>query len=198
MKIQICINNRILVDAIKKLIAEVLQDVQVGDHYFGDPVPEPDIALIASRDKILEIKERYPKSKFICFDLGMPDSELACLICCHGIQGILASTMDIGKFGKALRAVARGEIWLTQKHLKLVLEQGAAPQRDKLRGLSPQDMRIIQMVAEGETNRHIAAELCLSLPTVKAHLSRIFKQLNVENRSSLAALATKGLDNLFT
>jgi DNA-binding NarL/FixJ family response regulator len=51
-------------------------------------------------------------------------------------------------------------------------------------------------VTDGDSNNAIADKLFLSLPTIKAHLSRIFKCLNVENRAQLAALATKKKDLL--
>lgn len=57
--------------------------------------------------------------------------------------------------------------------------------------MSEQDKKIIQLVARGDSNKEIADGLYLSVATVKAHLGRIFKHLKVNNRSQLAALATK-------
>ncbi|PLX89481.1 MAG: hypothetical protein C0618_01110 [Desulfuromonas sp.] len=195
MNVLICIKNRIIVEGIKTLIATKIPDAILGEHCFESPVHEPDLVLFISRDDIIDLKRIYAKAKFIYFDQGLSDSELACLLYCHGVCGVISPTLDTDKFCKALKKVYTGEIWLDQKHLHLLLQQGQTlSDRKNLHKLSDQDRRIVQMVANGETNKEIAGRLFLSLPTVKAHLSRIFKRLNVENRSQLASLATKGLD----
>lgn len=192
MKVLICINNKILAEGVKSLIGENVPETLLGDHFFGPVVEDPDIVLFASRDDILELKQSYPEARFIYFDQGTCDSELACLLYCHGVLGIISSDLDVNKFCKALRRVHQGEVWICQKHLHLLLEQGLTlPGRNKLHKLSDQDRKIIQLVADGDSNNAIADKLFLSLPTIKAHLSRIFKCLNVENRAQLAALATK-------
>ena len=197
MKVLVCINNKILAEGLKNIISENVPETLLGDHFFGPPVEDPDIVLFVSRDDILELKQSYPEARFIYFDQGTCDSELACLLYCHGVLGIISSDLDVNKFCKALRMVHQGEVWICQKHLHLLLEQGQTfPNRNKQRKLSDQDRRIIQLVAEGEPNKEIADDLGLSLPTVKAHLSRIFKSLNIENRAQLAALATKRKDLL--
>ena len=192
MKVLICINNKILAEGVKSLIGENVPETLLGDHFFGPVVEDPDIVLFASRDDILELKQSYLEARFIYLDQGSCDSELACLLYCHGVLGIISSDLDVNKFCKALRRVHQGEVWICQKHLHLLLEQGLTlPGRNKLHKLSDQDRKIIQLVTDGDSNNAIADKLFLSLPTIKAHLSRIFKCLNVENRAQLAALATK-------
>ena len=56
------------------------------------------------------------------------------------------------------------------------------------KGLSNQDMRIVDLVVEGRKNKDIATCMCLSESTVKSHVSRIYKKLNVKNRTQLATL----------
>lgn len=197
MKVQICINNKIIAEGVKSLISEQVPEALLGDHCFGPPVDDPDIVLFTSRDYILALKTSYVNAKFIYLDQGANESELACLLLCHGVLGIISSELDVNKLCKALEMVHQGEVWICQKHLHLLLEQGQTfPGRNKQRKLSDQDRRIIQLVAEGEPNKDIADNLGLSLPTIKAHLSRIFKSLNIENRAQLAALATKQNDLL--
>ena len=192
MKVLVCINNKILAEGVKNIIGENVPETLLGDHFFGPVVEDPDIVLFASRDDILELKQSYLEARFIYLDQGSCDSELACLLYCHGVLGIISSDLDVNKFCKALRSVHQGEVWICQKHLHLLLEQGLTlPGRNKLHKLSDQDRKIIQLVADGDSNNAIADKLFLSLPTIKAHLSRIFKCLNVENRAQLAALATK-------
>lgn len=197
MKVLICINNKILAEGIKNIIGEQVPETLLGDHFFGPPMDAPDVILFISRDDIIKLKQNYTEAKFIYFDQGTWDSELSCLLYCHGIHGIISFDLDVNKFCKALKRVHQGEVWICQKHLHLLLGQGLTlPDRKKHQELSNQDRRIIQLVADGESNKAIADKLFLSLPTIKAHLSRIFRCLNIENRAQLAALATKGIDSL--
>jgi len=193
VKVLVCINNKILAEGVKSIIGKNVPEALMGDHFFGPTVEDPDIVLFVSRDDILELKKNYIEAKFIYFDQGTCDSELSCLLYCHGVLGIISCDFDVNNFCKALRRVHQGEVWLCQKHLHLLLEQGLLMSGSKsFHKLSDQDRRIIQLVAAGDSNKEIADKLCLSLPTIKAHLGRIFRTLGVENRAQLAALATKG------
>ncbi len=197
MKVLVCINNKILAEGVKGVVGEKVPETLFGDHFFGPTMEDPDIVLFFSRDDIIQLKENYVGARFIYFDQGTPDSELSCLLYCHGVLGIISCDLDVNNFCKALRRVHQGEVWLCQKHLHLLLEQGQLMSgRKSFHKLSDQDRRIIQLVAAGDSNKEIADKLSLSLPTIKAHLSRIFRSLGVENRAQLAALATKRKDLL--
>jgi hypothetical protein len=103
VKVLVCINNKILAEGVKSLIGENVPETPLGDHFFGPVVEDPDIVLFASRDDILELKQSYLEARFIYLDQGSCDSELACLLYCHGVRGIISSDLDVNKFCKALR-----------------------------------------------------------------------------------------------
>jgi DNA-binding NarL/FixJ family response regulator len=56
-------------------------------------------------------------------------------------------------------------------------------------GLTPRELQVLRMVAAGETNKAIAAELVLSERTVDRHVSNIFVKLGVSSRTAAAAFA---------
>jgi DNA-binding NarL/FixJ family response regulator len=60
--------------------------------------------------------------------------------------------------------------------------------RDRLATLSPRERDVALAVGRGETNAEIAAALNLSVPTVKAHVSRLLDKLDVDNRVRIALL----------
>jgi DNA-binding NarL/FixJ family response regulator len=71
--------------------------------------------------------------------------------------------------------------------------------RSQLTKLSEQEVRVLQLVAEGRTNREIAASLVLSEHTVRTYVSHIFNKLHVKRRAEAAAVAARQfepLDNL--
>ncbi len=99
-------------------------------------------------------------------------------------------------FLKALRVVLSGEIWIDHRHLKYLLRNtGSLTASGSIKGLSRQDKNIVQMVAQGLKNKEIADQLCLSEHTIKAHISHIFKKLNIKRRTQLVSLYLEsGLD----
>ncbi|PLX73740.1 MAG: hypothetical protein C0614_12650 [Desulfuromonas sp.] len=190
MRIQICVNNFILAEGIKVIIAESLRDAIAGHRFYGPNLQDPDIVLFDSQQKIDDLKKAYPQSRFICLDLGLKEAEIACLLSLHGVQGIISPGLAPSMFGKALRLVCQGEIWAEQCHLKALLGDKPHHHGQDLHKLSVREVEIVRLVASGLRNREIADHLYLSEPAVKSHLSRIYKTLHVPNRSSLVALVS--------
>ena len=75
-----------------------------------------------------------------------------------------------------------------RRALRLVGPVAASPDRDRASALSAREFEIASAVARGRSNREIAAELFLSPKTVEAHLSTIYRKLDIRSRSQLVAL----------
>ena len=58
-------------------------------------------------------------------------------------------------------------------------------------GLTPRELQVLRLVAAGDTNKAIAAELCLSDRTIERHLSNIFTKLDLSTRAAATAWAYK-------
>jgi DNA-binding CsgD family transcriptional regulator len=61
-----------------------------------------------------------------------------------------------------------------------------------MRGLTGQQQEIVRLVAEGYSNREIAARLCVTVNTVRTHLKHIYNVIGVSSRTVLAARAARG------
>ena len=104
----------------------------------------------------------------------------------RSIEAALARFDALGAAGWA--ATARAEL-------------GRIGGRTRIEGLSPSELRVAGLVAEGRTNREIAAALFLSETTVASHLSRIYAKLGIRSRTELARQAlvppdTSDADNI--
>ena len=64
----------------------------------------------------------------------------------------------------------------------------AVYKRDRKISLSPQEHRVMRLIAEGKTNKEIAADLGLSGHTIRNYLSHIFQKLKISRRSQAAVL----------
>ena len=77
---------------------------------------------------------------------------------------------------------------LTKRVLNLVRSRGVSPGPGKLAQLSAQQKRALALVAEGKSNKEIAAQMGLSDKTVKNYLSHAFDKLKVKRRAQAAIL----------
>ena len=106
-----------------------------------------------------------------------------------GACGYLLKDVDAESVGEAIRAAARGESPLDPRVARTVLEARSAP--DPLAGLSPREREVLALLAEGLPNKLIARRLSISEKTVKSHMTRIFRELGVTDRTQAALWAER-------
>ena len=108
-----------------------------------------------------------------------------------GAHGYLLKEIDGRGLVNAIRDVAAGKSTLdpaiTARVMQLV-KGGGSSARDALDTLSPQERRVLALIAEGCTNKEVAARLGLSEKTVKNYLSTVFEKLHVSRRAEAAVI----------
>lgn len=113
-----------------------------------------------------------------------------------GAQGFLRMSTGRIELVGAIRTVAKGGSYLSsveadQTFRLLRRQQDTMCARSSLHILSPQERRIIALIAEGNTNKEIAAKLVLSDKTVKNYIGNMFAKLEIERRTQAATLYMK-------
>jgi DNA-binding NarL/FixJ family response regulator len=94
----------------------------------------------------------------------------------------------------AVRAVARGEGYLSPGVADAVLTDYRQHVTDPIDLLTSREREVLQLIAEGKTNKEIATTLNLSVYTVDAHRGRIMEKLNLHSTGELVRFAIrKGL-----
>jgi DNA-binding NarL/FixJ family response regulator len=106
-----------------------------------------------------------------------------------GACGYLLKDVDAEEVADAIRAAARGESPLDPRAARTILDARTAP--DPLGGLSEREREVLQLLVEGLPNKLIARRLEISEKTVKSHLTRIFRELNVTDRTQAALWAER-------
>lgn len=110
----------------------------------------------------------------------------------HGAAGYLPKSSSLDDLRDAIRAVLACEQWLPPALRAAVARtQSAARDADlaaRLASLSPQQFRVLTLVAQGLLNKQIADRLDVQERTVKAHLSAIFERLGVRNRTQASVV----------
>jgi DNA-binding NarL/FixJ family response regulator len=110
-----------------------------------------------------------------------------------GASGFIPKSSTVETISEAIAAVLDGEIWLPEA--ALALDEANLSESDELSRrvatLTPQQFRVLEMLAEGLLNKQIAAELQVSEATVKAHVTAIFRKLGVRSRTQAAVAARR-------
>ena len=106
-----------------------------------------------------------------------------------GAAGYLLKDAEPDELGKAIRAAARGEAPLDPKAARALLSSRAAA--GVAAPLSEREREVLAMVAEGLPNKVIAQRLSISEKTVKAHLTSVFRQIGVTDRTQAALWAQR-------
>ncbi len=111
-----------------------------------------------------------------------------------GASGCISRDEPVAELARAIIAVGRGEITLPPSiatRALAALARGESASGDLIEPLSDREAEVLQLLAQGMTNKDIAQTLILSVRTVEAHLRNIFGKLGVRSRTEAALWATK-------
>lgn len=110
-----------------------------------------------------------------------------------GAMGYMIKDSTPQELEQAIHAIYAGESYLPPNIARKVIRQLNKPSAGNptAKKLTPRELDILKLVAEGHSNEEIARRLYLSIQTVCSHLWRIMKKLEVENRTQLALYAIR-------
>ena len=159
---------------------------------------KPDLVLMDVRlpdgsgiDACREIRTARPETR-VLFLTSFADDDAVLATILAGADGYLLKEIDEDGLIRAIETVAAGRSILdpsvTQRVLTRIKDQASPAGEQKGSDLSPQEQKVVALVAEGQTNKEIAVALGLSDKTVRNYLSNIFQKLQVSRRSQAAAL----------
>jgi DNA-binding NarL/FixJ family response regulator len=106
-----------------------------------------------------------------------------------GACGYLLKDVDADEVGEAIRAAARGESPIDPRAARTAFDE--RPLSGPLSRLSPRERDVLALLVQGLPNRLIARRLLISEKTVKAHLTRVFRVLDVTDRTQAALWAAR-------
>ncbi len=161
---------------------------------------KPDIVLMDLRMPVMdgvaalgEIKAHSPQVQVLVLTTYDSDADILPAIEA-GAAGYLLKDSSRQELYDGIRAAARGETVLAPAVAARLVGKMRAPAEEKL---SSREVEVLQLVAEGESNGEIAAQLHISQATVKSHLVNIFGKLGVSDRTAaVTAALRKGILSL--
>jgi DNA-binding NarL/FixJ family response regulator len=163
----------------------------------------PDIVLMDVRmpdlpgaEATRQITEQLAHVRVLALTAVYADDDVAAML--HaGAGGFLTKDTDVDSVLAAVRAAGSGAAWLSPRAAEAVLRgiRAAEPQRDPepdlIAQLSPRELDVLRLVAEGMENSAIAASLHISSLTAKNHVANILVKLGLPSRVQAAVYAVR-------
>jgi DNA-binding NarL/FixJ family response regulator len=108
-----------------------------------------------------------------------------------GVRAVLRDDATAEELGAAIAAAKAGLVVLHPDALQGAAEARAAERRDRAPVLTPRELEILEMLAEGMSNRTIAARLGISSQTVKFHVASILAKLGAASRTEAVTFGVR-------
>lgn len=110
----------------------------------------------------------------------------------HGALGFIPKSSDAQVLGFAMKQILEGFPWVPDYMDDSVgADDDELLVADRVRELTPQQFRVLQMLSSGQLNKQIAYELNVSEATIKAHMTHILRKLGASNRTQAVMIASK-------
>ncbi len=167
MNIMIRTSNFLTAETMRQSLKTSGHNVRVTSGKVAHPIFKPDVVLVDAAALIKDLVAQFPSATILFLDIGKETGKAMTALLCEKIDGIISPRRGSSN-GKGLPAGLAGIGSLTS--------------------VTERESNVIGYVCMGYTNREIARELSLSAHTIKAHLSRIFRKLNVSSRAGLISL----------
>ncbi len=164
------------------------------------PALKPDVAVLDARlpdgsgiEVCRQIRSSHPEIKAIILT-SFDDDEALFAAIMAGAAGYVLKQVTGQDLIEAVHHVASGGSLLDPSVTAKVMErlrEGAPGEPEELKSLTAQERRILELVAEGLTNRQIGERLFLAEKTVKNYMSNVLSKLGLERRTQAAVFASR-------
>ena len=197
-----------LIQAVRYTLpqANIAETATVAEFYaFLENGPEPDIVLLdlhlpgaSGFSALVHVRAQYPAIPIVVVSAHEETSVIQRSLA-HGAVAYIPKSAPPAHIGEALHAVLAGDSW-APPNLPLSLNDPRARDEadfaERIKALTPQQFRVLMMMAEGLLNKQIAYTLEVSEATIKAHVTAIFRKLGVQNRTqAVLAIGTLNIES---
>jgi DNA-binding NarL/FixJ family response regulator len=215
-------DNRLLREGLRVMLKEqpdiaVVASLSNGDALLRGKSLKPDVILLdvilRSRNSLRlvhSIRTTHPKARIVVMDLAPLQSSLVEYVQA-GVAGFVLKDASFGDFVQTIRDVARGKKVLPSVLTSSLLSEIATHATGRGKGnpfaliqMTNREREVIELIAEGMSNKQIADRLHRAVDTVKSHVHNILEKLHLHTRLEIASYRHVGgppdsqsLDNSF-
>jgi DNA-binding NarL/FixJ family response regulator len=163
------------------------------------PLAMPDVAVIdiglpegSAPEVCRAARQSVPGLACVMLGSVVADTDLYASVMA-GAAGFLSTEIRGHTFVESIKQVATGESLLDSQTITRVIDHISKPTADEstVNQLSRQERRILGLIAQGQTNRQIGAEMYLAEKTVKNYVTNLLAKLKMSSRTEAAIYATR-------
>ena len=150
---------------------------------------------VSGFEGLIQIRARFPRLPIIVVS-GMDDPHIVQEAIRYGAAGFVPKAAGKALLTEAINEVIGGGVFLPKEYRRsksVRTAKNASEMLERLRSLTPAQMRVLALVRRGKLNKQIAYELNVGESTIKAHISEIMRKLGVASRTQ-AVIETSALD----
>jgi DNA-binding NarL/FixJ family response regulator len=205
IKLAIVEDNRLLREGLSVMLKaqpdiKVVASLSNGDALLGGGRLKPDIVLLdsvlrshSSLRLIQSVRAALPEARIIVMDLAPIQPSLVEYVQA-GVAGFVLKDATFKEFLHTIRAVAQGRKVLPPMLTSSLYSEIAAHAAEKRKGnpfksirMTGREREVIELIAEGLSNKQIAGRLDLAVDTIKSHVHNILEKLQLHTRLEIAS-----------
>jgi DNA-binding NarL/FixJ family response regulator len=151
-----------------------------------------DLSMPGTRglEGVIELRKRYPKLPIVVVS-ALEDPRIISEVMQCGAAGFISKSTRGGDLSRALQDVMEGSVVLPKGYQPPAEASPSSDLAARIATLTPQQVRVLQMLRQGLLNKQIAFELDVGETTIKAHVSEILRKLKVNSRTQAVIEAAK-------
>lgn len=194
-------DHAIVREGLRRVLAQVGDMIVVGEASTGEAAIEmvgrrrPDVVLMDARMPGIggivatqRVLAAHPEVRVIMFT-AHAEQDLLWEALDAGAQGFVLKDSDSGVLAAAIRQVIAGDPYVDPRLAPDFLRQVQRPRQGGI--LSAREREILQMLADGYSNREVSERLVVSVETVKTHVKHILAKLEAEHRTQAVAIGIR-------
>ncbi len=161
---------------------------------------KPDVLLLdismpqlSGMEAARRIRKEHPSTKILILTMH-DEEEYSLKMVRMGVSGYLVKDSTALEVMEAIRSVHSGKAFFSPQIAKILAEsyrELVTEQKDPYERLNDREREILQLIAEGHTNKKIADILCISPKTVDNHRTNLMRKLDIHSTAALVRWATK-------
>ena len=140
-------------------------------------------------DGLLFLKKQYPSLPVLIIS-AYDNSNVVRMAMQYGASGFVPKSLDMDRMAEVIQAVLDGDMWFPEISEQIDEPGDGGANFD---ALTPAQLKVLALLRDGKPSKEMAAIMQVTEATIKAHLTEIFRKLNVKNRTQ-AVLAAKELE----
>ncbi|MDO4161978.1 MAG: response regulator transcription factor [Pseudomonadota bacterium] len=204
MKILIADNHALFRDGLSLRLKEILPDAQIQQVSSYSQIlkilaAEKDIDLLFLdvemqdmpwQDALRQIRAAAPNTKIAVISAS-EDSRTIRLILATGINGYISKRIEIKEFFNAVQFILEGGVYVPAIQNDNGFYNNLSGKSGGIKTLTNRQSQVLDLIAQGKSNKQIAYDMGVSESTVKLHINALLRSLHVSNRTQAVITAQK-------